>query len=140
MKLNKTKIVTLVLLAAVFVAGTVFGICLSAVLESENDKNKTSEEVTEFIFSPGTQKELELKVGESKEGYITVKGDFEGYRLVSTQSEVAQFYVEKMTGNTRIYYNILAVSVGEAKLYVETADGKIKSDEIKVTIISDSEN
>ena len=76
MKLNKTKAVILVLLAVVFVLGVIFGVALSAVIESEDDISKTSEGVTEFVFSPGTQKELELKVGESKKGYITLKGDF----------------------------------------------------------------
>ena len=140
MKLNKTKAVILVLLAVVFVLGVIFGVALSAVIESEDDISKTSEGVTEFVFSPGTQKELELKVGESKKGYITLKGDFKGYRLVSTNYEVAEFYVEKMIGNTRIYYNISAISVGEAALYVETQDSDIKSEEIKITVVSDSEN
>lgn len=140
MKLTKTKTVILILLITVFVAGTVFGLCLSAVLEGENDKIKTHEGATEFIFSPGTQEETKLEVGESKKGYIIVKGDFAGYRLVSTKSDVAQFFAEKMTGNTRIYYNISAISVGEAVLYVETEDRKIKSEEIKITVVSDSEN
>lgn len=140
MKLNKTKIITLVLLAVVFAAGTVWGFCLSGVCEKENAGGKAGGFLTEFVFSPGTPKEIELNVGESKKGYITVKGDFEGYRLISSENDIVHFYAEKMSGTDRIYYTISAVSVGEAEVYIETADGKIKSDEIKVTVISNSEN
>ena len=41
MKLNKTKAVILVLLAVVFVLGVIFGVALSAVVESEDDISKT---------------------------------------------------------------------------------------------------
>ncbi len=136
-KTAKTKIMLIVLLVTVFIAGTLFGICLRAISEGGKSDKRSEREPVGFVFSPGTEKVLELKVGENKKGYITLKGNFEGYRLVSTQSDAVEFYAEKMVGTTRIYYIISARSVGQAILYAETVDGAVKSEEIKVTVISD---
>jgi len=82
---------------------------------------------------------IDLDVGESKSSsYFTVSGNdkfsLNDIEFISTSPEVATFSYDKTTSKTLIYYKIKALSPGETRLYVQTKDGIVKSDDIIVRV------
>ncbi len=81
---------------------------------------------------------VDLDVGEKDWSYFVVKGNDEfslnDIDFISTSPEVATFEYDSTALTTYVYYNIKAVAPGETKVYVQTNDGKIKSEEITVRV------
>lgn len=81
---------------------------------------------------------LELEVGEKDKSYFEVEGNEEfsidDIKLVSSDNNIVTFTYDKTLLTTHVYYVIEAVGPGTANVYVQTADGIIKSDAIKVTV------
>lgn len=81
---------------------------------------------------------LELEVGEKDKSYFEVEGNEEfsidDIKLVSSDNNVVTFTYDKTLLTTHVYYVIEAVGPGTATVYVQTADGIIKSDAIQITV------
>ena len=98
--------------------------------------------ITGISFYSGIKSETELKIGKSDSGYFKIsgEGEFDITDIVFSNSapDVVSFEYDKSVLGDYVYYNIKALSPGEAVLYVTTTDGVIQSDKIKVTVIGET--
>lgn len=121
----------LIALLVLFILGGFFS-CIDG-----EDKVVSETGITEFDFFI-MEDAIELEVGESKNSYFEVKGteDFivDDFKLVSSDENIVTFTYDETLLTTHIYYIINAVAPGSATIYVQTSDGLIKSEEIKVTV------
>ncbi len=89
-----------------------------------------------FEFS---RNKFELKEGGKVRSWVRVEGtenfSNDDIIFVSSDESVATFEYETTSLDTYLYFYVKAVSPGTATIYVETADGKIKSDKIPVTVL-----
>ena len=123
-------IVLVVVLIAIFRSGS-----------GENNNSSTTEKsetgITEITFF---ESPFKMVVGEDKDNYFSVTSDkdfsIDEIDFVSTSPEVASFKFEKRGAviDTNIHYIITAIHTGETKIYAQTKDGIVKSDEITVTV------
>jgi len=106
-------------------------------LGSSSDQPTSNTGITELKFL--WTDTVDLDVGESKSSsYFTVSGNdkfsINDIEFISTSPEVATFEYDETALTTFVYYKITALSPGETKIYVQTKDGVIKSDEIIVRV------
>lgn len=126
----------LIALLVLFILGGFF-----SCIDGEDDVVSESG-ITGFDFSY-LEESVELDVGETKKSYFEVEGteDFsiDDFKLVSSDEGTVTFTYDKTLLTTHIYYVINAVAPGSATIYVQTSDGLIKSEEIKVTVTGSDE-
>lgn len=81
---------------------------------------------------------LALEIGDIESNYFTVDGtanfSSDDIKLISSNEAVVTFTYDKTIADKYIYYNIEAIGTGTATVYVQTADGNVKSEEIKITV------
>ncbi len=114
--------------------------------------SKDDSETTTSIFNnielsiKSYNQEVELEVGETDDAYIYVNlrnEDFtidylkENLIFKSSNESIAKLSLDEETDiDNYVYYIIEAIGEGEAELHIETADGSVKSDIIKVTVLA----
>lgn len=114
---------------------------LFALASSEDESSSTTEKlksgITKIVIFDSSYK---LEVGETEKDYISVTCDKEfaddDIIFVSESPDVATISFEKRGAliNTNLHYIIVAVHTGETKIFAQTKDGKVKSEEIIVTV------
>lgn len=89
-----------------------------------------------FEFS---RNKFELEEGGKVRSWVRVEGtenfSIDDIIFVSSDESVATFEYETTSLDTYLYFYVKAVSPGTATIYVETADGRIQSDKIPVTVL-----
>lgn len=114
------------------------------ISESGRGNEKSSTGITSLEFA--TLKEaIELDVGKTKTGHFLVKGndDFsveDDLEFISADPRIATFEYDKTALTTYVYFTITAVAPGETKVYAQTKDGVVKTEEISVTVAGDPQN
>lgn len=101
------------------------------------DSNKSDTGITALELKV-VRGSVELDAGDSKDGYFKVKGndDFsiDDIEFISSDPSVATLSYDETVLTTCVYYKIEAVAEGTATVYAQTKDGKVKTDEITVTV------
>lgn len=139
---KSTKAIATSILVAL---GVIFLIVCATTETSEQSTTNTEPQTTVevlvnhiegFEFS---RNKFELDEGDKVRSWVRVEGteDFsiDNINFVSSDESVATFEYETTSLDTYLYFYVKAVSPGTATIYVETADGKIKSDKIPVTVL-----
>ena len=92
--------------------------------------------ITGFVSNMNTEDALSLRVGESITGYFTVQGEeivADDLQFISSNEDVANVSYLNMQGN-KAYYQLSAVGAGTADVHVQTLDGAVQSEVIKVIV------
>lgn len=76
----------------------------------------------------------------SHKTWVQVKGDFtiDDLVFISNNPEIATIEYNETVGNSYVYFNIIGVKAGETTVYVQTKDGIVKSEELKVVVTGDN--
>lgn len=95
-----------------------------------------AEGITGFVSNMNTEDALSMRVGESITGYFTVQGEevvADELQFISSNDDVATVSYLNMQGS-KAYYQLSAIGAGSAEIHVQTLDGAVRSDAIKVTV------
>ena len=137
-KTNWNKIIKIII-TTFFAINCIFFTAIALSTTDDLPEVKVSQTgITELEFLQTDDIELDLtsRFKGSKNSYFYVKGNdtfnIEDIEFISSNPDVAKIKYSKTTLTTHVYYDITAVSPGEATVYVQTKDGIIKSEEIKV--------
>lgn len=117
----------------------------SATVHAEtSDGIVKSEEVTVTVLPNkitgiefSDKESLNLEVGAREDGYIDVEydGDFTESDIVFVSSDESVVTISfDSKGYTIVHYDVEAIGAGTAVIYVQSADGSVKSSEISVTV------
>ncbi len=104
----------------------------------ESPISKTGITALTFLYKDDIELDLSSKVKNTKNSYFYVKGN-DNFKLsdiefISENPEIATIEYSKTLLTTNVYYDIKAVSPGETVVYVQTTDGLITSEKIKVIV------
>lgn len=113
---------------------------ISLVSGSSTDKTeKSSTGITsiEIAHSEDVNLDLSRKLLSSKENYVRISSDNKTFSIddlefVSKDPKVATIELKEYKSGDKVYFYILGQSAGETTIYVQTKDGIVKSNEIKV--------
>jgi len=112
-----------------------------ALASSEDTSGTTTEKSKTGITAIAIYgSSCELEVGETEEDYVSVTSDNnfndDDIVFVSKSPDVATINFEKRGAliDTNMHYVIVAVHTGETKVFAQTKDGKVKSEEIIVKV------
>lgn len=132
---------------SIFLVLCIICIPISLIRSCVNGDEEETTEPTTVVSDSGIEAfdfnrdEFEFEVGEDDRSYVKVEGteDFsiDDIVFVSSDESVVTFEYDSTSLDTYLYFNITAVSPGTATVHVETADGKIKSEEIPVTVLEE---
>ena len=106
-------------------------------LFSESASVSGAGSIASITFSSSSSRYM--KAGDEESKYLTVETNgsgklaIEDFVFVSGDPNIAEFEIDNITG-THVYYKLRAFSPGQTKIYVTSADGKVKSAEIKVVV------
>lgn len=108
----------------------------------KTDPEKTTSEntITEIVFS--NNEDVELKVGESVSGQVTVNAKkkseslLDAIELISENTDVVTITRLKTSPSARMDYRIDAIGAGETKIYATSKDGSVCSEKIDVRVSS----
>lgn len=130
-------------IVAVFLSATM---ALLAFVGCNNKNDNTNhkevaKEITDIKFN--SSGDIELQIGYCGYKYLYINGSgYDDYsneiEFVSTKPSVANIKLNDKS-NYPIECQIEATSVGETTIYAQTRDGKLKTDEVTITVISREE-
>ena len=111
-------------------------LCFVSFVSCDNNDTRMP---TELVFEYGFPSEIEMYEGERLiDNYIMYKGivDFKNNNAVFFSSDENVVRVEVSTQEFPIYtyFNIVAVSEGNAIIFAQSADGSVTSEPIKITV------
>ncbi len=83
---------------------------------------------------------LDDEKSSSHKTWVQVRGDFtiEDLVFISNNPEIATIEYSETIGDSYVYFNIIGVKAGETTVYVQTKDGIVKSEELKVVVTGDN--
>lgn len=143
---------------------TILSLCLFSFAgcsdKVENDETNSKIESSQSIQDPQSQEEapvdteqvakitkitlqptstVQIKTGETYELLISVESDSEEFplddiMLISDDWTVALFGSRDELSSTTIFSEVLGLNEGKTKVYVESKDGTVKSDEVEVEV------
>lgn len=120
-----------------------FGISIIASGGSDEPADATVSDTGIESFDFHRNDALKLEVGDIEDSYFTIDGTDEfsedDISFISSNEDVATFTYDKTVADKYVYYEIEAKSAGTATVYVQTADGIIKSEKIQVTVTGSDE-
>ncbi len=116
---------------------------VSISCSQEEAEELSSTGIDEIVFYAGFKPDIELKTGENESGYVVVNGNdsfsVSDLHFITTHPSVASFEYDKTVLTNYVYYKITALSDGQTTVYVSTSDGTVRSEMIKITVVSDEE-
>lgn len=125
-------------LSAVLIVLTIFTGCGN----STKEKSETGIRSLNWLFNKDVELDISNDYSSIENSYFTVKGnrDFniDDIEFISNNPEIATIEYDKTALTTYIYYNITGISPGETTVYVQTKDGIVKSEELKVVVTGDN--
>ncbi len=128
----------IVLLSTMFIILTVFTGCGN----SSQAKSETGIKSLDWLFSKDVELDISNDYSSKENSYFSVRGnnDFniDEIEFVSNNPEIATIKLDKVVGTTFVYYDIVGISPGETTVYVQTKDGIVKSEELKVIVTGDN--
>lgn len=119
-------------------------LCIVSVAANGSDtENETTTQLSstgiveiDSILSNDIQLDLTTQWNSSKSVYFTISpdGDYsiDDFELVSNNTEIATVEFERIDYSKQLVIKVVGITAGETVVYVQTKDGVIKSDEIKV--------
>ena len=124
-----------------FVLFCIILLCISLVTGCNEDDAKIE---TELVFQKGFSTQIELFEGEEmNDSYIMYKGivDFKNNNVVffSSDENVVRVEVSSQEFPIYTYFDIIAVSEGEAVIYAQNVDGSVISEPVKITVIKNAD-
>lgn len=120
----------------------IFLLLIILILSGCNENNDKTP--TELVFMKGLPTQIEMQVGEELNNrYIMYKGivDFKNNNVIFFSSDENIVRVEVSTQEFPIYtyFDIIAVSEGEAIIFAQNVEGSVISEPIKITVIENPE-
>ncbi len=143
-KTNWSKVAKIIISAFFAVSIILFtGITLSTADDLPEIKvSQTGITELEFLRTDDVELDLTSNFKSSKNSYFYVKGNdsfkIDDIEFISSNPDVAEIKYSSTALTTHVYYDITAVSPGETTVYVQTTDGIIKSEEIKVIVTGET--
>lgn len=143
-KTNWSKVAKIIISAFFAVNCILFtGIALSTADDLPEIKvSQTGITELEFLRTDDVELDLTSNFKSSKNSYFYVKGNdsfkIDDIEFISSNPDVAEIKYSSTALTTHVYYDITAVSPGETTVYVQTKDGIIKSEEIKVIVTGET--
>ena len=143
-KTNWSKVAKIIISAFFAVSCILFtSIALSTADDLPEIKvSQTGITELEFLRTDDVKLDLTSNFKSSKNSYFYVKGNdafkIDDIEFISSNPNVAEIKYSRTALTTHIYYDITAVSPGETTVYVQTKDGIIKSEEIKVIVTGEN--
>ena len=143
-KTNWSKVAKIIISAFFAVNCILFtGIALSTADDLPEIKvSQTGITELEFLRTDDMELDLTSNFKSSKNSYFYVKGNdsfkIDDIEFISSNPDVAEIKYSSTALTTHVYYDITAVSPGETTVYVQTKDGIIKSEEIKVIVTGET--
>lgn len=114
-------------------------VCLvSSPSEDEAIKSNTGINSIDIGYSEDIILDLSNKYGSSKKNYVKISSDNDTFSIndlefVSNNKNVATIEIDEYNTGNKVSFSVVGHSSGETTIFVQTKDGIIKSDEIKVT-------
>lgn len=109
---------------------------------SSQEKSETGIRSLDWLFNKNVELDISNDYSTKENSYFTVKGnrDFniDDIEFISNNPEIATIEYDKIALTTCVYYNITGISPGETTVYVQTKDGIVKSEELKVVVTGDN--
>lgn len=108
----------------------------------ENPISETGITALTLLYRNDVELDLSSKIKSNENSYFYVKGNdnfkLDDIKFISENPEIATIKYNKTLLTTNVYYNIDAVSPGETVVYVQTSDGLVTSEKIKVIVIGET--
>ena len=77
----------------------------------------------------GDEESKYLTIESTKSGQLAI----EDFVFISDDPDIAEFEIDHIAGSY-VYYKLRAFAPGQTKIHVKSADGQVKSAEIKVVV------
>ncbi len=138
--IGKTGLIIICIVAfiAIFGSGVFDTDEPSETTASTTKQTTVSNPITEISFAYSEETEIELDPDDFEYVYFrfnTSRYTFDDIQLISTNPDVCKLELDDEKPSSTLDCKISSFSAGESVVYIQTSDGKVKSPEIKVTVL-----